>query len=40
MIDAIETVLIDLGLDKEYHVVEHDEEERDLYWSLVYITKK
>lgn len=40
MIDAIETVLIDLELDKEYHVVKYDEEERNLYWSPVYITKK
>ena len=40
MIDAIETVLIDLGLDKEYHVVKYDEEEKNLYWSPVYITKK
>lgn len=40
MIDAIETVLIDLELDKEYHVVKYGEEERNLYWSPVYITKK
>lgn len=40
MINAIEKVLVDLELDKEYHVVEYDRMERGHYWSPVYIAKK